>query len=114
MLPGKYRLSKKDFEKALRTKGIYVRADFLKCKIIKNYLDLTRFGISCGVKISKKATIRNLIKRRINESLRLNLNSIKKGVDILVMPDPCIIDKKYKEIDSVVKQLIDILSKTPL
>jgi hypothetical protein len=51
MLKKKYRLSKEDFEAALKKKGTYLRVNFLKFKVIYNNLDTSRFGISCGVKI---------------------------------------------------------------
>jgi len=99
MLTKNKRLSKKDFEIAFKKRGKFIKLDFLTFKITENSLNTTRFGISCGIKISKKAVERNKIKRRLNESLRLNLNKIKKGYDILIMPNSEIIEKTYKEID---------------
>jgi len=110
MLKKKYRLSKKDFETALRKKGAYLKVDFLKLKVVYNNLGLSRFGVSCGIKISKKAVVRNQIKRRINESLRLNFSSLKPGFDILIMPEPVVIEKTYQEIDKTILEFIRILS----
>ncbi|MFA6436848.1 MAG: ribonuclease P protein component [Candidatus Paceibacterota bacterium] len=110
MLKKKYRLSKKDFETALRKKGTYLKVDFLKFKVIYNNLETSRFGVSCGVKISKKAVMRNQIKRRINESLRLNFSSIRLGFDVLVMPDPIVIEKTYQDIDKAILEFIKILN----
>jgi len=110
MLKKKYRLSKKDFEAALKKRGTYLKIDFLKFKVIYNNLETSRFGISCGVKISKKAVVRNQVKRRINESLRLNFSSIKPGFDILVMPEPVIIEKTYQDIGKTILEFIKILN----
>jgi len=107
MLSKKYRLSKKDFETAFRKKGGYFQVDFLKAKIISNNLGITRFGISCGTQISKKAVLRNKIKRRINESLRLGSEKIKTGYDVLIMPSPQIIEKTYQDIDQTIFVLLN-------
>jgi len=107
MLARKYRLSKKDFETAFNTKGKYLKSDFLSFKIVKNSLKLSRFGISCGTKISKKATVRNRIKRRISESIRLKLDKINPGYDILVMASPQIKERDYQEIDKAILILLN-------
>ncbi|TRZ83504.1 ribonuclease P protein component [bacterium] len=99
MLSKNNRLSKKDFEIAFKKRGKFVKLSFLTFKITENHQNIIRFGISCGTKISKKAVARNKIKRRLNESLRLNLGKIKKGYDILVMPSPEIVKKTYQEIN---------------
>jgi ribonuclease P protein component len=54
--------------------------------------------------------VRNQVKRRINESLRLNFSSIKLGFDILVMPEPVVIEKTYQEIDKTMLEFIKILN----
>jgi len=102
MLPKNNRLSKKDFEIAFKKKGKFVRLEFLTFKITENSQDIIRFGISCGTKISKKAVVRNKIKRRLNESLRLNLGKINKGYDILVVPNSEIVKKTYQEINQLI------------
>jgi len=106
MLPKKYRLSKKDFETAFQKRGAYFQLEYLKVKVIPNNLANLRFGISCGTQISKKAVTRNKIKRRINESLRLGFDKIKKGYDILIMPSNQIIEKSYQEIDETIFRLL--------
>ncbi len=99
MLSKSNRLSKKNFNIAFKKRGRFVKLSFLTFKITESSQDVVRFGISCGTKISKKAVVRNKIKRRLSESLRLNLNKIKKGYDILVMPSPEIVKKTYQEIN---------------
>ncbi len=102
MLSKNNRLSKKDFEIAFKKKGKFVRLGFLTFKITENSQNIIRFGISCGTKISKKAVMRNKVKRRLNESLRLNLNKVSRGYDILIMPSPEIVKKNYQEIDQLI------------
>lgn len=111
MLPKPHRLTKeKDFEKVYK-KGKFFAQNFLMCRILKNSFKISRFGIVIGTKVSKKATKRNKVKRRLREAIRLKLNKIKKGFDILIMVKPEIVDKDYHEIDKV---LISLLKKARL
>ncbi|RJR30985.1 ribonuclease P protein component, partial [Candidatus Parcubacteria bacterium] len=66
-----------------------------------------RFAVVVSAKISKKATVRNKIRRRIYEILRINLTRMENGYDMIVIVSPDII-KNYKEIERV---LLGILKK---
>lgn len=105
MLPRPHRLTKeKDFERVYR-KGKFFAQDFLICKILENNFNLTRFGIVVGIKVSKKTTKRNQVKRRLREMVRLKLDKIKKGFDVIVIVKPEIVNKEYQEIDKIVIKL---------
>ena len=56
---------KKDFEKVLRG-GKGFKEDFLLFKTIKNNLKTSRFGFIISQKVSKKATVRNKLKRKLS------------------------------------------------
>lgn len=59
----------------------------------------SHFGFIISTKISKKAVVRNRIKRIISEVIRKNLKKIKKGMDVvfLVKPSAAKIDKETLE-----------------
>ena len=81
MLPKENRLKKnKDFKKVFK-EGKGFKEDFLVLKKAKNNLKISRFGFVVSKTFFKKATLRNKIKRRLRESVRIKLNEIKKGVD---------------------------------
>lgn len=46
-------------------------------------------------KISGKATVRNLVKRRLSETMRYFLPALRRGFDIVIIAKPKIIHKKY-------------------
>ncbi|MCC5897695.1 MAG: ribonuclease P protein component [Phormidium sp. BM_Day4_Bin.17] len=48
----------------------------------------TRFGISVGRKISKKAVVRNQIKRRLRAALRQLLPRVSAGWDVVIIAYP--------------------------
>lgn len=68
-------------------------------KIAANQQSSSRFGILVSVKISKKAVERNKIKRRIREIIRLRLDKIKPGYDVIIITLPSILNKNYQEIE---------------
>jgi len=111
MLPTKNRLKKKkDFEKVLK-EGKKVKWDGLVLKYYSNLLKESRFGIIVSKKVSKKAVVRNKIKRRIREILKKELKKIKKGQDIVFFVYPELKDKEFFEIQ---KTVIKVLKKGKL
>ena len=84
MLPKQYRLTKnKDFARVAQ-QGKIIFSYALGLKYIKNNLNYSRFGIIVSLKVSKKAVIRNKIKRRIRAILKENLSNIVQGYDFLM------------------------------
>ena len=106
MLPKKNRLIKeKDFNR-IHKFGNFTGEKFLAIKIQKNNSDISRFGFLVGIKISKKAVERNLVKRRLRESVKSKLNIIKSGYDIVFFTKPEIAEKNFKEIDETVSSVL--------
>jgi len=99
MLKKIYRLRKKnDFDRVSK-KGQTIYAPVFLIKFMKNNLSMSRFGLIVSNKVSKKATQRNLIKRRFSEFIRLNIKSIKSGYDFIIILSPKIINTKGKILD---------------
>jgi len=96
--------TEKDFRKILR-EGKSVKEDLLVLKFIKNNFKKTRFAVSVSLKISKKATLRNKIKRRLRNLLGLKLPKIKRGTDLLLIALPGLENKDFWEIDEIVNKL---------
>ncbi len=106
MLPKKYRLRlKNDFDRLFK-EGKFIGQAFLTLGFVKNKLDNSRFAVIVAKKVSKKAVIRNSIKRKTVEIIRLNLKRIKFGFDLVFIGKPEIQGKKYKEIEIVVLNLL--------
>lgn len=108
MLAKKYRLRKnKDFEKAAK-KGQAVFGNALSLKWIKNDLYYARFGIVVSLKVDKRATVRNRIKRIIRAIIRGHFNQFKQGFDYLVLANHDIKSMDYNEIKD---KLLDLFKK---
>ncbi len=85
MLPGINRLKKKrDFERVFK-QGRGLKEGFLSLKFVKNGLGATRFGFVVGQKVSRKAVVRNKVKRRLREFAKIVLGDVKKGFDVVVV-----------------------------
>lgn len=107
MLSGRNRLKKnKDFEKVLK-EGKGFKEDFLYLKVKKNNLKSSRFGFVVSKKFSKKATIRNKIKRRLSELVRTKLPRIKKGIDIVIIIIPGLEINNFWELEEIINKLFE-------
>lgn len=105
MLPRINKLkNKKDIERVLR-RGKGFKEDFLILKIFKNSLEKPRFAFIVSQKISKKATLRNKIKRRLSELARFKIKKMKKGMDLILIAVPGLEEKDFWEIDEAVNKL---------
>ena len=89
---------KKDFEKLFK-EGKSFREKFLVLKVNKNNLNSNRFGFIVSKKVSKKAPVRNKIKRRLREITRKEIDNYQKGFDVAVIALPGIVLKNFKEIN---------------
>ena len=68
----------------------------------------SRFSIIAGLRVSKKAVIRNKIKRRVGEIARLNTSKIKSGYFIVITVKPAAVNKEFEYLK---ENLTSILSK---
>jgi len=86
-----------DFKKIFRS-GKFVRGEAIEARFMPNDLDVCRFGFITGLSVSKKATIRNKIRRRLSEAARTLVPSIGNNFDILIVAKAKIIGKSGEEI----------------
>jgi ribonuclease P protein component len=98
MLPKTHRLLKDSEYQRVWKRGKSFYTKTLGFKLLKNNLDVSRFGVVVGTKVSKKATLRNQIKRRVSEVLRLKINEITPGYDLIVLSLPAAAEKKYQDL----------------
>jgi ribonuclease P protein component len=105
MLPRKNRITKdKEYELVFKT-GRSSYSDVLGVKVIRNETDYSRYGIIVSNKISKKATVRNRLKRQLREVLRGEFNKIKPGYDIVLIAQAGIVGKQSSEIkETIIRQ----------
>jgi ribonuclease P protein component len=107
MLPRQHRLTKnKDFENVARNgRGVFGKG--LGIKWLKNNLLVSRFGIVVSLKVSKKAVIRNKIKRRLRAIVWQEIKKIKSGYDIIILTKPEIKEEDYWQIKNKLEILLE-------
>ena len=107
MLPKVNRLRKKKDIEGVFKKGKRFKEDFLILKTTKNTLSQTRFGFIVSRRVSKKATLRNKVKRRLREMVGKKAKKLKKGLDILLVACPGLETKDFWEIDEALNKLFE-------
>lgn len=105
MLFKKWRLNQKDFKKVLR-KGRAFKEDSLILKALDNSLKKTRIGFLVTKKNFSKAVLRNKIKRKMREIIRLEFEKIKNGFDLVFIFLPGIEKKESKDLREIFLKLI--------
>ena len=87
---------KKDFERVFR-KGRAVNGSFLFIKFRPNSIGVPRIAFVISIKVSKKAVIRNKIRRILSEAARLSFKEIP-SYDIIVVANNKIVGVQKNEI----------------
>jgi len=102
MLKKSNRITKdKEFDRAFKTGQSFYTKLFI-VKAVNNDLGLNRLGVLISTKVSKKAVIRNKLKRQIKEIIQYELPNLKNGKDLVIVVFQEILDKNFKEIKEVV------------
>lgn len=105
MLEEKNRLrKKKDFDKIWK-EGESFREDFIILKIKKAETSESRCGFIVSQKVSKKAVIRNKVKRRFREVVKEMIKTMDKA-DVLLIALPESKNKEFKVIKKTIEKLL--------
>lgn len=97
---------KKDFEQIFK-EGEGWRENYLFFKFLPNNLEKNRLGIIVSQKITKKATLRNKIKRQIREIIRSKLKEKERSTsfDMVLVALPGLENKSFWEIKDLINKL---------
>lgn len=72
-----------------------------------------KFGISMTKKFGK-ANKRNLIKRRLKEIIRLNINNLRLGYEMVILPKKNTLEISYTELEKSLLKLVNFAFKKVL
>jgi ribonuclease P protein component len=107
MYAQKFRLKgKRNIDKVYKEKS--TRGSFFVVRQKSNFLDYPRIAIVVSKKVSPKAVVRNKLKRRTSEVIRLNLEKLQ-GKDLIITILPHATEKDLKELKT---DLIEVLTRT--
>jgi len=105
MLAKKNRFDKKKNFRQVLKEGRNFKEKFLTLKVTQDKTGEIRFGFIVSQRVSKKATIRNKVKRKISELVRLRIKKIRKGIDAILIALPGIEKKEFLEIGEMIDNL---------
>ena len=107
MLPSKYRLKGKvNFARAEIDGKLFQSKSFGLEVFERKDNDSSRFGFIISTRISKKAVIRNKIKRIISSLLSQKIKSINKGLDVVFLIKPAITKLTKEQIEKETNEII--------
>jgi len=93
-----------DFNRVFKTGEVFGNKTFVMY-YLKTVMETNRLGIVVSKKVSKKAVVRNKIKRRIKEAFRLNEDSFLSGYDLIIIAKESIEKEKYSQLEKSLKHL---------
>lgn len=102
------RLAKKSDIDNLFQRGKRAFSPFFTIRFFKNNEKGSRFAIVVANKVTKKATIRNRLRRQIREIIRLNLSKFRDNYDILVNISRGCLEQDYWLLE---RELLDLLKR---
>jgi len=106
MIPKQNRLLKdKDFGRVFK-KGHSVAEDFLVIRFTPNEKEYSRFGFIVSLKVSKKAVVRNRVKRWLRDIVHRCLPEIKKGLDVVIIISNGSKLKNFQQVEEKFKKAI--------
>jgi ribonuclease P protein component len=107
VLPRPHRLKhRRDFD-AVYQRGIRRNSSYLSLRALRLSVDSpSRIGISISKKVSKKAVVRNRIKRQIRAILRQLLPRLKSGWDIVIGVRSQAVECDYQQFLQELEQLL--------
>lgn len=103
MLPQAHRLRLEKDIKTLFARGKSVFGTFVGIKYRFNRLPISRFAVVAGIKVSKKAVIRNRLKRQVRAIIHEMLPYISPGYDVLLYLKPFTVEKSFKELQKEIQ-----------
>ena len=113
MIPKISRLKKNEDFQSVFKRGRSFAGENLRLKSKPNGLKVSRFSVVTGLAVSKKATERNRLKRRLNEILRLKIKDgeVKNGTDVVINTKTSALKLDYQQLE---KELNGLLNRAGL
>ncbi len=89
----------------LQTAGAYRPHPLLPARFLRTDLEETRFGLSTGRKLGG-AVVRNRIRRRLREALRVLTPSLRPGWDVLIIARPGLVEADHATLAGALHEVL--------
>lgn len=104
MLASNLRLKKESDFKKVFSSGKSSGSTLFVLKYAPNHLKNSRFGVVVSNKVSKKAVVRNKLRRRIKAWLQTKQADITPGIDVVIIAKPSATKADLKKIRADLKK----------
>jgi len=95
----------RDFE-ALQRGGTMRSNPLMTARFRRTDLDATRFGLSTGRRLGG-AVVRNRVRRRLREALRVMAPSFQPGWDVLIIARPALVEADHEALVGGLRRLLE-------
>lgn len=93
-----------DFRRVFK-EGKRVRSGPFLLTVARNNLLINRFGFVVSLHVSKKATARNTLRRRMRHAARDLDKNLRKGFDCVLHASPTALPLRFQEIKNIFQEL---------
>ena len=90
---------------ALQSDGTVRSHPLLTARFLRTDLETTRIGLSTSRRLGG-AVVRNRIRRRLREALRVMAPSFQPGWDVLIIARPAVVEANHDEMAEAVRRLL--------
>lgn len=104
-MKARYRIRQNVEFQQIRKEGLSYSNELLVFCVLANQLPYSRFGFSVSSRLGN-AVVRNRIKRRLREALRLRMEMIKPGWDIVVIAKRSVSGADFHKLDAACARLL--------
>ena len=101
----KFRIRENERFQEIRQKGKSFSDRYLVLSFLPNTLPYSRFGFVVTSRLGS-AVVRNRIKRQLRECIRLRMNTIQPGWDVVIIARQAIKDADYHTMDAGCARLL--------
>jgi ribonuclease P protein component len=90
---------------AVQGSGLSKSNPLFTARFLRTDLETTRFGLSTGRKLGG-AVVRNRVRRRLREALRVMAPSFQPGWDVLIIARPAIVEADHATLVGALRRLL--------
>jgi ribonuclease P protein component len=101
----RYRIQENERFQEIRQQGKSYSSDLLVMCVLSNALPHSRFGFSINARLGG-AVVRNRLKRRLREAIRLRMAMIASGWDVVVIARRPLLCADYHQMDAACARLL--------
>jgi len=90
---------------ALGERGVSRSHPLLTARFLRNDLETSRIGLSTGRRLGG-AVVRNRVRRRLREALRVMAPSFQPGWDVLIIARPAVVEADHDALVGALRRLL--------